>query len=56
MTTYRENLIDRMIRLYGYESQIVIDFARLCETWKVNKRNDTTLRMLVESHEADPVV
>ncbi len=56
MTSYRENLIDRMIRLYGYEDKIVIDFAHLCETWKVNKRNDTTLRMLVESHEADPVV
>ena len=27
----REELMNRMIRLYGFESPITIDFCRLCE-------------------------
>ena len=56
MSKNRENLIDRMISIYGYEDKIVIDFARLCETWEETKWNDTILRLLVEAHEADPVL
>ena len=55
MSKNRENLIDRMIRIYGFENKIVIDFAHLCETWEENKWNNTVLRLLVEAHEADPV-
>lgn len=51
MTTYRENLIDRMISLYGYENPIVIKFAQLCEDWAQTEEHDTYLRVIVENHE-----
>lgn len=56
MTTYRENLIDRMIAIYGFEHSIVIDFARLCEGWEENKWNNKVLTVLVEAHEAHPIL
>ena len=55
MTTYRENLIDRMIHLYGFESPIVIQFIDLCERYDNNAWNDKALQILVEAHEAEPV-
>ena len=56
MTNFRENLIDRMIRIYGYENPIVIEFCRMCESWEVNDWNNKCLAVLVDSHEAYPVV
>ena len=55
MTNFRENLIDRMIRLYGFENPMVIEFCRMCEDWENNQWNDKVLRILVEAHEANPV-
>ena len=55
MTTYRENLIDRMTRIYGLEDPIVIQFANMCEKYADNAWNDDVLRLLVEAHEKDPV-
>ena len=55
MTTYRENLLDRMIAIYGLEDPIVIQFANMCERYTDNAWNDDILRLLVEAHEADPV-
>ena len=55
MTTYRENLLDRMIHIYGFEDSIVIQFAEMCERYANNSWNDDVLRLLVEAHEADPV-
>lgn len=49
----REKLLDRMIALYGYENLMVIEFARLCETWEENEWNDKVLTILVEAHEAE---
>lgn len=54
MTTYRENLIDRMCHIYGLENPIVIEFCRLCEIWEENEWNNKVLRYLVEAHEASP--
>ena len=51
MTAYRENLIDRMINLYGYESPIIIKFAQLCENWPQTEGYDTYLQIVVKSHE-----
>ena len=51
MTTYRENLIDRMINLYGYENPIVIKFAQLCENWPYTKIYDRSLQTVVKTHE-----
>jgi hypothetical protein len=55
MTTYRENLLDRLIAIYGLEDPIVIQFAQMCERYTDNSWNDDVLRFLVEAHEADPV-
>lgn len=56
MTTCREKLIDRMTAVYGLENPIVIDFCRLCENWEINDWNDKALTLLVEAHEADPMI
>lgn len=50
----RENLIERMIAIYGYENPIVVQFCQMCETWAHNNWNDKMLTVLVEVHEADP--
>lgn len=55
MTNFRNSLIDRMVRLYGLESPIVIDFCQMCERWENNDWNNKCLAVLVASHEADPV-
>lgn len=56
MNQYRESLIDRMVRIYGLENPIVIDFVRLCERLDLNAWNDTTLELLVEAHEENPQI
>ncbi len=52
-TKMRENLMDRMIRIYGYENPIVIEFCRLCEEWEENDWNNKVLEILVSAHEAE---
>lgn len=47
----RENLIDRMIRIYGFEHPIVIQFAELCERMADTEYNNKALITLVEVHE-----
>ena len=56
MNTMRKSLIDRMIKIYGFEHPSVIWFADLCERWKDTKENDKVLRIIVESHEEFPVL
>ena len=56
MNTMRKNLIDRMVRIYGFEHPSVIWFVDLCERWKDTKENDKVLRIIVESHEEFPVL
>lgn len=51
----REKLLDRMIKIYGMEDPIVVDFARLCETYPTGDFPDRCLEVLVEAHEAKPV-
>ena len=50
----REELMNRMIRLYGFESLITIDFCRLCEEWADTEAHDNVLATLVECHEEAP--
>lgn len=50
----REQLLDRMIRIYGFEHGIVIDFAKMCESYPQGEQWDKALRVLVECHEASP--
>lgn len=56
MNAMRENLLDRMIRIYGFENDIVIQFAELCERYADNAINDKMLTVLVEAHEASPIL
>lgn len=56
MNDFREQLVDRMIRIYGFENQIVIDFCRMCEEWDNNEWNDKVLEILVQAHEDDPQI
>lgn len=55
MSEKRANLLSRMIKLYGYEHEVVVDFANHCESWEDNGWNDTVLEILVKTHEADPL-
>lgn len=55
MTKFRESLLYRMTRIYGFEKPIVINFCRMCETLKNNDWNDKCLTAVVESHEANPL-
>ena len=52
----REQLMDRMIRIYGFEHEIVIAFCTMCETYPNTEAYDKTLRVLVECHEEYPVL
>ena len=48
----REQLLDRMIKIYGFEHEIVIEFARMCES---DNFTDKDLEVIVEAHEANPI-
>ena len=52
----REQLMDRMIKIYGLEHEIVIAFRAMCETYPKTEAYEKTLRILVECHEEYPVV
>lgn len=54
MNELREELIDRMVRIYGFENPIVNDFCTLCEEWEDNEWNDHYLTLLVIAHEDEP--
>ena len=54
MSNYREQLIDRMIAIYGLESLLVRQFIELCENWDMNAFVDKQLEILVLAHEAEP--
>ena len=49
----REKLLDRMIQLYGFEDDIIIEFARLMEN---NNFTTKMLEQIVVAHEKYPVV
>ena len=53
MTNFRKDLVDRMIRLYGFENPMVIDFCFYAEGMPNNAWNNRTLELLVEAHEAE---
>lgn len=56
MTDFRNNLLTRIIHIYGFEHEVTIDFARLCEEWPNDIAHDRILEMLVESHEEFPQI
>lgn len=49
----REELLTRMIRIYGFEHEVVIEFARLMEN---DSFSDEMLEVIVKAHEENPQV
>ena len=47
----KEKLIDRMVRIYGFENPIVIEFCRMCERGEIIEE---LLELIVELHEKCP--
>lgn len=56
MTDYRKNLVDRMIRLYGFENPITVLFADMAEKYLDSPEWDRAMLILVNAHEENPVV
>jgi len=57
MTKIREELLDRMIRIYGFEHPIVIQFANSCLSYTsadLAPMWDKCLETIVKCHERDP--
>ena len=44
----REQLLDRMIRIYGFEHDIVIIFANMCESYPQGEQWDKALKVFDE--------
>lgn len=55
MSEMREQLLDRMIKIYGFEHEVAISFAHVCETYPTGDVYDGMLELLVECHEKNPV-
>lgn len=51
MSEERKELVNRIIRLYGHENPITIQFAQMCEEYDETRWNNAVLNLLVESHE-----
>lgn len=56
MSEFRNDLLTRIIRIYGFEHKITIAIAKLLEEWEENEWNDKVLKILVEAHEACPCI
>ena len=55
MNKLRENLLDSMIRIYGFEHEAVVQFARACESMPDDEAHDKILRFTVMLHQECPV-
>ena len=53
MTEFREKLLDRIIRIYGFEHKVTIFFARCCENPNLD---DEYLEHIVRDHETHPYI
>lgn len=49
---FREALLDRIIRIYGFENEVTIQFARAIESPYLT---DHDLEILVKTHEENPI-
>lgn len=56
MTDFRNDLLTRIIRIYGFEHEVTLQFADMCEKWYDNSANDRMLEILVEAHEEHPQI
>lgn len=53
---YRESLLDRMIRLYGFEHENVIVFASMVDKYLDSADWNNAMRLIVEAHEKYPQI
>ena len=53
MTEFRNELLSRMIHLYGFENEHTVNFAMLCERFPDDFLHDTVLEECVEAHESE---
>ena len=51
LSQFREDLLTRMIRIYGFENKNVIEFCRWCEEWENTEAEDRLLEAIVRLHE-----
>ena len=56
LSQFREDLLTRIIRIYGFEHKITIWFAQLLETQEENDFDNKMLEMMVECHEKSQIV
>lgn len=56
MSEFRKNLLDRVIRLYGFEHRITIGFAETCERFPDDEQWDNTLWTLCKTLLECPLV
>lgn len=55
MDAKRNELIDRMVRLYGFENSIVIKFCEACEGWAQDEEHTRLLEIIAIAHEQSPI-
>ena len=54
MSTFREQLIERMLNIYAESNPAVQDVVRMCEDWEDTNWNDQIIETIVKAHEANP--
>lgn len=55
MTDFRKSLVDRMIKVYGFEHPVVKNICNLCEVWEDDTLHNKILEGVVLTHEQHPV-
>lgn len=56
MNKLRENLLNSMIQIYGFEYKAVVQFARACESMPDDEAHDKILRFTAMLHQGHPVM
>lgn len=54
MTEFRENLLTRMIHIYGFEHEVTIQYANVLEKAPQTEENDKKLEYMVKCLEVEP--
>lgn len=55
MTTVRENLVNRIIKIYGYEGKETLEIANMCEILENKPEIDRIIEKKVEEYENKPL-
>lgn len=54
MSTFREQLIERILNVYAESNPVVQEVVEMCETWEDTNWNDQIIETIVKAHEANP--